>query len=62
MPEDYSFYKSIFSKAAFAVIIKNIDGNVVETNTMAQEMFGYTQEDFFSRKKEDLIILGYYSA
>ncbi len=57
MHEDNSFYKSILSEAAFAVIIKNIDGQVIETNTAAQEIFGYTETEFLLKRKEDLIVL-----
>ncbi len=55
--DESHFYKSIFNNAGFAVIIKDLDGYVLEGNDAAIEMFGYSAEELTTKKREDLIIL-----
>jgi PAS domain S-box-containing protein len=40
------FYKSIFSQSCYAIIVHDIDGNILEVNSKAVEIFKYSPKEF----------------
>ncbi|MFP5041084.1 PAS domain S-box protein [Parasediminibacterium sp. JCM 36343] len=52
-----AMYQLILQQAGFAFIMETKDGYIVETNEAAQEMFGYANEEFCTKKREEIIAL-----
>lgn len=53
--ENNDFYKLLFESITEGVIVTNIKGNIVKTNSQIEIMFGYTEKELIGEKVELLI-------
>jgi len=53
--ELFSAFATSIEQLPFAYILKNYDGNVIEANVVARNLFGYTLEEFRELKKEQFL-------
>lgn len=49
-------YRAISNSSLYAFILGKPDGTILEVNTKACEMFGYTQEEFKNLRREDCVL------
>ncbi|WP_264522179.1 PAS domain S-box protein [Flavobacterium sp. N1994] len=48
-------YKIIFDNSISAILFTTPDGSIVEVNKTAEEMFGYTQQEFVCLERKDVV-------
>ena len=48
-------YRIIFDTSVSAILFTNTDGNIVEVNKTAEEMFGYTLQEFVRLGRNDIV-------
>ena len=54
-------YRSIFSSATDTFLIFDYDGNIVEANPQAREMYGYSHEELVGLSGKDIVHPDYYN-
>ncbi len=54
--KDSDIHTSILAQAGFAYVLKRLHGSVVEANDAALNLFGYTNEQFLTLKRDDFLL------
>jgi PAS domain S-box-containing protein len=49
-------YRAIANSSLYAFILGKPDGTILEVNSKACEMFGYTEEEFKKKRRQDLVV------
>jgi diguanylate cyclase (GGDEF)-like protein/PAS domain S-box-containing protein len=51
----YQFFQALVDNSPFAVVQLDLDHNVISTNRVFEELFGYTEKEVVGRKIDDLV-------
>ena len=52
-------YRSVFNSNADAILVFDLEGNIVDANQMACETYGYPYEEIITRSGKDIVAPGY---
>ena len=55
LKETESWYRNIFNGVNDAVLVETLKGDVLDVNTRACEMFGWTREEFLTKTIKDMV-------
>src|SRR6266498_1150625 len=53
--ESEALYRGIFDNVQDAIFVGSADGNILEVNQRACEIFGYTRQEFLQKKVKDIV-------
>ncbi len=54
--ESEAGYRNIFEGIQDAILVEGLEGDILDVNTRATELYGYSRDDFLKKKVQDLFV------